>query len=123
MAEAMVNAWADDRFEAFSAGTVVTRVRPETIAVMAELGMDLSDRRSKSVDEFRDQRIDRLITVCDEAAEACPTLPGVAAVSHWSIPDPSAVVGTPEERLAAFRAARDAIAERVRQLVGADAEA
>lgn len=119
MAEAMVNAWAGDRFEAFSAGTVATSVRPETIAVMRELGVDLSGHRSKHLGEFRGQTFERAITVCDDAAEACPTFPGASSMLHWSIRDPSAAGGSPEETLDAFRAARDEIAERVRQLTAA----
>ena len=119
MAEAMVNAWGGDRFEASSAGTVATSIRPETIAVMHELGLDLSGQRSKELDEFRGQSFERVITVCDDAAEACPTFPGANSIAHWSIPDPSRVVGGDPERLAAFRAARDAVADRVRQLLAA----
>jgi arsenate reductase len=119
MAEAMVNAWAGDRFEAFSAGTVATSVRPETIAVMQELDVDLSDHRSKHLDEFRGQTFSDVITVCDEAAEACPTFPGATSMIHWSIPDPSAASEGRDERLDAFRAARDEIADRVRRLIDA----
>jgi arsenate reductase (thioredoxin) len=118
MAEAMVNAWAGDRFDAFSAGTVATAVRPETIEVMRELGLDLGSHRSKRLDEFAGQTFERVVTVCDEAAEACPTFPGAGSMTHWSIADPSAG-GAPDARLAAFRAARDTIADRVRQLVAA----
>ena len=117
MAEAMVNAWAGDRFEAFSAGTQATAVRPETIEVMRELAIDLSGQRSKHLYEFAGQSFERVITVCDEAAEACPTFPGAASMTHWSIPDPSAAGGAPDARLRAFRAARDTIADRVRRLV------
>jgi arsenate reductase len=117
MAEAMVNGWAGDRFEAFSAGTVATAIRPETIEAMTELGLELTGQRSKHLDEFTGQTFDHVITVCDEAAEACPTFPGAASITHWSIPDPSAADGGSDERLAAFRAARDAVASRVRRLV------
>lgn len=117
MAEAMVNAWAGDRFEAFSAGTEATAIRPETIEVMRELALEVTGQRSKHLDEFAGQAFERVITVCDEAAEACPTFPGAASMAHWSIPDPSAADGGPDARLEAFRAARDTIADRVRQLV------
>jgi arsenate reductase len=119
MAEAIVNGWAGDRFEAFSAGTVATAIRPETIQVMSELGMDLTGQRSKHLDEFVGRSFELVVTVCDEAAEACPTFPGAAAMAHWSIPDPTAVDGGPDERLEAFRNARDTIADRVRGLVAA----
>ena len=120
MAEAMVNAWAGDRFAAFSAGTQSTTVRPETIEVMRELAIDLSGQRSKHLDEFAGQSFERVITVCDEAAEACPTFHGAASMTHWSIRDPSAAGGPPDARLEAFRMARDTIADRVRRLVASD---
>lgn len=119
MAEALVNAWAGDRFEAFSAGTVATSVRPETVAVMEELDIDLSGHRSKHLDEFRGQAFDHVVTVCDEAAEACPTFPGATSMIHWSIPDPSEAGDGLGERLDAFRAARDEIGDRVRRLIDA----
>jgi arsenate reductase len=114
MAEAMVNAWAPDTFEAYSAGTEATGVRPETITVMAEIGMDLSGNRSKTVDEFRGQPFHWFVTVCDEAQKNCPVLPGVRNVAHWSIEDPSLATGTTEDRLAAFRTARDRLRDRIR---------
>jgi arsenate reductase (thioredoxin) len=113
MAEGMLNAWAGDRFEAFSAGTEATGVRPETVEVMAEIGIDISHHRSKTVDEFRGQSFGWFITVCDEAQQNCPVLPGVSDVAHWSIEDPSAAQGTRDERLAAFRRALDRIRDRL----------
>ncbi len=113
MAEAMVNAWAGDTFEAFSAGTEASIIRPETVAVMQEIGFDLSANRSKSVEEFRGQPFHWFITVCDEAQKNCPVLPGVENVAHWSIEDPAHVTGSPEERLAAFRTARDRVRDRI----------
>ncbi len=117
MAEGMLRAWGPDRFEAASAGTEATHVRPEAIAVMAEIGIDISGHHSKTVDEAPRRPFDRLITVCDSARRNCPFVPGIAARSHWSIDDPSAVEAPPEERLAAFRRARDELAVRVRELV------
>jgi arsenate reductase len=113
MAEGMLNAWAGERFEAFSAGTEATGVKPETIEVMAEIGIDIAHHRSKTIDEFRGQSFEWFITVCDEAQQNCPVLPGVSDVAHWSIEDPSAAQGTPEERLEAFRRARDRIRDRL----------
>jgi arsenate reductase len=114
MAEAMVNRWGGDRFEAFSAGTEATGILPETVQVMKQLGIGLDGHRSKTIDEFRGQAFSWFITVCDEAQQRCPVLPGVRNVTHWSVVDPSAATGSPEERLAAFRAARDELGERVR---------
>lgn len=117
MAEAMLRAFAGDAFEAFSAGTEAASIRPEAIQVMSELGMDMSAQRSKTIEEFRGQTFDWFITVCDEAQKNCPVLPGVREVAHWSIEDPSLVEGTPDERLAAFRRARDLIRNRMRLFI------
>jgi arsenate reductase len=113
MAEGLLRAAAGSRYEALSAGTEATRVRPEAIAVMRELDIDISGQTSKTLERFVGQPIDWLVTVCDQAREACPTLPGVANQLHWSIEDPAAVTGTHEERLAAFRVARDDLASRI----------
>ena len=118
MAEGMLRAWAGDRFEVFSAGTQATGVRPEAIAVMAEIGIDIGNHNSKTLEPFLGQSFSWLITVCDQAREACPTLPGVARQAHWSIADPSAVEGDEASRLEAFRAARDDLADRIHVLIG-----
>lgn len=78
-----------DRFEVFSAGTVATKLHPLAVRAMAELGMDISRQRSKRVELYQGQRFDEVITVCDEAADACPVFPGAAHRLHWSLPDPS----------------------------------
>jgi arsenate reductase (thioredoxin) len=84
---------------------------------MREIGIDLSRHRSKTIDEFRGQGFEWFITVCDEAQKNCPALPGVESIAHWSIEDPSAATGTPEERLAAFRRVRDHIRNRLRLFI------
>lgn len=117
MAEAMLRAWGGDRFEAFSAGTEATGIKPETIQVMQEIGISLEGHWSKTIDEYRGQPFDWFITVCDEAQKNCPVLPGVHRVGHWSIEDPSLADGSPEERLAAFRRARDHIRDRLRLFI------
>lgn len=114
MAEGMLRAWGGDRFEVFSAGTEATRVRPEAITVMAEIGIDIGDQASKTLEPFLGESFSWLVTVCDQAREACPTLPGVRNQAHWSIEDPSGVQGDEETRLQAFRAARDDLRHRVR---------
>ena len=119
MAEGMLRAWAADRFDAFSAGTEATGVRPEAIAVMREIGVDISGQTSESLQPYLGQLFDWLITVCDEAREACPTLPGVASQAHWSVEDPSGVEGDEAKRLSAFRSARDTLAGRVRAFIEA----
>jgi arsenate reductase len=117
MAEGLLRQAAGDRFRVDSAGTVATTVRPEAIVAMREVGIDISGRRSKTLEPFIGQPIDWLITVCDQARESCPTLPGVARQLHWSIEDPSLMEGNAERRMAAFRAARDELAARIRQFV------
>jgi len=117
MAEGMLRAWGGDWFEAMSAGTEATAVRPEAISVMAEIGIDISHHESKTLDPFLGQSFAWLITVCDQARESCPTLPGVAQQAHWSIDDPSGVRGSDEERLNAFRQARDVIRARIQMFI------
>ena len=106
-----------DRFEVFSAGTEPSRVNPLAIEAMREMGIDISGQRSKSVDEFRGQEFDYVITVCDQAAENCPVFPGKAERIHWSFDDPAAVEGDEGARLAVFRRVRDEIEGRLRGLV------
>jgi arsenate reductase (thioredoxin) len=114
MAEGLLRHDGGDRFDVESAGTKPGRVRPEAIAVMKEIGIDLAGHRSKSVDEFRDRGFDYVLTVCDNAKETCPVFPGHANRSHHSFEDPAAVEGTEEERLYAFRRVRDQIREYLR---------
>lgn len=123
MAEGMLRAWGGARYEVFSAGTEATRVRPEAIAVMAELGIDIGDQESKTLESFIGQPFSWLVTVCDQAREACPTLPGVGQQAHWSIDDPSRVEGDGQARLQAFREARDALRERVEAFIRDASEA
>jgi arsenate reductase len=117
MAEAMLNAWGGDRFEACSAGTEATGIKPETFQVMSEIGLDLAGHRSKTIEEFQGQAFAWFITVCDEAQKNCPVLPGVEDAAHWSIEDPSAAEGSLEERLAVFRRVRDQIRNRIRLFI------
>jgi arsenate reductase len=109
MAEGLLRHDAGDRFEVESAGTKPSQVRPEAIAAMAEIGIDISGHRSKSVDEFTGQQFDYVLTVCDKAKEICPIFPGNTVTVHRSFEDPAARQGSEEERLAAFRRVRDQI--------------
>lgn len=109
MAEGLLRALHGDRFEVHSAGAKPTSVRPEAIAVLAEIGIDISHHRSKSVDEFAAEPFDYVLTVCDNARDACPVYPGHATRIHHSFDDPAAVTGAEPERLAAFRRVRDQI--------------
>ncbi len=109
MAEGLLRHDHGDQFEVESAGTRATQVRPEAIAVMAAIGIDLTTHRSKVVDEFRDRSFDYVITVCDNANESCPIYPGHSNRIHHSFDDPAADVGSEAERLASFRKVRDQI--------------
>jgi arsenate reductase len=107
MAEGLLRYDAGERFDVFSAGTQPSRVRPEAISVMRELGIDISGHRSKGVNEFVGESFDYILTVCDNARETCPIFPGHGTHIHRSFDDPAAVQGTDEERLAAFRKVRN----------------
>lgn len=106
MAEGLWRHEAGDRFEVFSAGTKPSKVRPEAIAMMKEIGIDISRHRSKSVNEFAGQEFDYVITVCDHANEICPVFPGKTQRLHWPFEDPT------DE--ASFRKVRDQIHARIR---------
>lgn len=109
MAEGLMRHDHGERFEVESAGTKATLVRPEAIAVMKEIGIDISSHRSKLVDTFANQVFDYVLTVCDNANENCPVYPGHGTRVHHSFADPAAVQGSEEERLIAFRNVRDEI--------------
>ena len=113
MAEGLLRHIAGDRFEAFSAGTRPTDIRPEAMRVMDEIGIDISGQYPKFVDKFIGQNFDYVVTVCDNANESCPLFPGRAERLHWSFQDPAAVQGSEIERLSAFRKIRDEIRARI----------
>jgi len=113
MAEGLLRHEGGDRFEVFSAGTKPTAVRPEAIAAMGEIGLDISGQHSKGVEEFIGQPLDLVITVCNSAKETCPVFPGDVKRLHWPFDDPAAVEGPEEVRKAAFRRVRDQIHGRI----------
>jgi arsenate reductase len=115
MAEGLLRHEGGAAFEVFSAGTKPTHVRPEAIAAMQEIGIEISGQRSKSVDEFTGQAFDYVITVCDNAKESCPVFPAATQRIHWSLDDPAAVQGPEEQRLAEFRRVRDQLRSLLRQ--------
>ena len=120
MAEGLLRHLGGDRFEANSAGTEAAQIRPLAIRAMQELGIDISGQQSKTLERFIDQPFDKVITVCDQANEACPVFFGARERLHWSFPDPSRATGTEDEQLAVYRTVRDAIRERIeRELLGA----
>jgi arsenate reductase (thioredoxin) len=112
MAEGLVRHLAGNRFDVFSAGISPSRVNLLAIAAMKEIEIDISQHRSKHLNEFLEQAFDIVLTVCDEAAEACPVFPGKAERLHWSFPDPAAVNVSEAERLQSFRNVRDAFAAK-----------
>jgi arsenate reductase len=109
MAEGLLRTLAGEHFEVFSAGAKPSVLNPLAIAAMDERGIDIRSHRSKHLNEFLSQPFDYVITVCDTAAESCPIFPGPAKRIHWSFPDPAAVEGSQEQRLASFRTVRNAI--------------
>jgi len=119
MAEGFLRAFAGDRVDVESAGTEETRVNPLAIRAMAEVGIDLSGHRSKSLDRFLEAPWDEVITVCDGANERCPLFPRSVRRRHWSFEDPSRATGDDEERLQVFRRVRDEISGHVRTLLAA----
>jgi arsenate reductase (thioredoxin) len=122
MAEGLLKHLAGDRFETMSAGTEATRVRPLAIRAMEEIGIDISGQESKTLDRYLEESFDYVITVCDDANEACPFFPGAANRLHWSFEDPSKAEGSEEERLAVFRSVRNRIRERIEDVLVATDE-
>jgi arsenate reductase len=109
MAEGLLKHDAGDHSEVESAGTRPGHVRPEAIAVMKELGIDISGHRSKHVQDFERESFDYVLTVCDNAKESCPVFPGHLNRIHKGFEDPAGLQGTEEERLSLFRRVRDEI--------------
>jgi arsenate reductase (thioredoxin) len=107
MAEGLVNHDLAGQVQAWSAGVRPSRVNPRAIQVMAELGIDISQHCSKSVDDLADEKFDMVITVCDRAQQQCPIFPGDTEVIHVGFPDPATATGTEEEILVVFRQVRD----------------
>jgi arsenate reductase len=111
IAEGYMKVKYGDRYEVFSGGTEVTRVHPMAIAVMKEIGIDISQHRSKLIDEFYGLGIETVVTVCDAANKACPFFPGAKEVIHQSFPDPLAFTGSDDDVQAGFRQVRDEIVQ------------
>ena len=118
MAEGLLRHDAGDRFDVESAGTQPSLVRPEAIAVMQEIGIDISGHRSKSVLEFQGQWFDYVMTVCDNARENCPVFFGATKRVHHGFDDPAAVVGPESERLVSFARVRDKLRAYLGEFAG-----
>jgi arsenate reductase len=118
IAEAILRKRGGDRFEVASAGSEPSgAVHPLALRVIEQIGGDPAAHRSKGLDEVLPNEWDLVITVCDQAAEACPVLPGRTVSAHWGVPDPSKVQGSDKRRAAAFRDAYRALAKRIELFV------
>jgi arsenate reductase len=116
MAEAFLNLACSGQFQAYSAGIEPGRLNPFVVEAMHELGIDISGNQTKSVSDMlkSGKSFDYVVTVCDESsAERCPVFPGATTRLHWGFPDPSAIVGAPDHKLARTREIRDAIKVKV----------
>ena len=117
MAEGLLRHLGQAAVEVASAGTAPTRVHPDAIRIMNEVGIDISAQRSKPLEPFLKQPFDYLITLCDDAQESCPAFPGASRSIHWSIPDPAAAQGAGEQRMAVFRKVREDLTARIHLLL------
>lgn len=115
MAEGLLRNRAGDRFEVASAGTRPAGLNPTAVRSMAEIGIDISSQESKHVDSLAEQEFTHVITVCDNARQACPTFPATTQSLHWSFEDPAEAPGSGEERMKVFTRVRDEIDERIAQ--------
>ena len=120
MAEGLLRNLAGNKFEVYSAGTKPAKVNETTVAVMKEIGIDISGHRSKSVNEFIKNHFDYVITVCDSAKESCPIFPSKGILLHWPFPDPPHDQGVTEETIRQFRTVRDMIRERIKKEINQD---
>lgn len=109
LAEGLVNHYYSNNWQAFSAGTEQTRVKPLAIEAMAEDDIDITHHTSKTFEQFLDRDLDYVVTVCDSANESCPYFPGAAKRVHAGFEDPSDVTGSHEEQLQAFIETRNKI--------------
>lgn len=115
MAEGLLRSIAGDRFEVFSAGTKPAGLNPNAVAAMSQIGMDISGYRSKSVEEFSGQQFDYVITVCDNAREACPYFPGGGKRIHHSFEDPASARQDQQSEL--FGRVRDEISAWLQEFI------
>jgi arsenate reductase len=120
MAEGLVNHDLAGKVQAFSAGVSPTSLNPRAVKSMAEIGIDLSGQRAKSIIEFASQKFDLVVTVCDRAREECPMIPGEGPRIHVGYPDPAQAKGTEEEIMAAFRRVREEMRSSLIPLIEAE---
>jgi len=115
MAEGLINALYSNKFEVYSAGTEVSKVKPQAIKVLKEIGIDISHHYSKHIRDFYGTKFDLAVTVCDNAKKICPVFPGAKKNLHKSFPNPTAIKGTEEEKLEGFRKVRDQIHQWIKE--------
>ncbi len=108
---------ANAPLEVFSAGTEPAGLHPETVAVMQEVGVDMTGHRSKSTDEVPFDAMDIVVTLCDSALGACPAVPAGCRTIHWSLRDPASGGGSPEEVRRSFREVREDVLACVKRLM------
>ena len=118
MAEGLLRTLHGDRYDVFSGGTEPSSVSPFAIKALAEIGIDISGHRSKSVEEFFDIRIDHIVTICDNAKENCPFFPHGVNYYHKSLQDPRTFEGNEDEKLEVFRRVRDEIKDWIEKTFG-----
>ena len=117
MAEGLLNHLSRGEWKVQSAGIFPSYVHPLAIRVMEEIGIDISQQTSKSMNQFLNEVFDYIITLCDEAAQSCPAFPGQGKRLHWPLEDPAAAIGTIEERLVVFRKVRNEIKRKIEEFL------
>ena len=117
MAEGLMRSLGSGKWDVQSGGTFPSFVHPLAVQVMKEIGIDISQQRSKSMNQFLNEEFDTIITLCEEAAISCPAFPGRGKRLHWPFEDPTATVGSMEKRLAVFRRVRDEIKTRIEEFL------
>lgn len=117
MAEGFLRVLGSGRWDVQSAGVIQSFVHPLAIQVMKEIGIDISQQTSKSMDQFINQEFDYIITLCDDAAKSCPAFGGQGKHLHWPFEDPAGAIGTIDNRLAVFRRVRDGIKKRIEEFL------
>lgn len=120
MAEGLLRAKYGDRYEVFSAGTRQSKVSTRAIEVMQEIGIDITQHRSKTLAEFKDATFDLAITLCDNAHAVCPIVPGAKKTIHHGFADPLLTPGTDDEVLEGYREVRNGIAAWIDREFGAE---
>ena len=117
MAEGLMKALGGEHWKVRSGGSIPSFVHPLATRVMGEIGIDISQQTSKSLNQFLNEEFDYIITLCDEAALSCPAFPGQGKRLHWSVEDPAAASDTTEEKLLVFRRIREEIKKRIEEFL------